>query len=86
MHERCRDLLEALSLHIDGETSAALCREFERHLADCADCQIVVNTLKKTLELYRQGLPIDSIPVDVRARLFAVLDREGMLPPSSSQA
>lgn len=86
MHERCRDLLEGLSLHIDGETGAVLCQEFERHLAECPDCQVVVNTLKKTIALYRQGLQSDSMPGDVRARLFAILDLEGMLPPSPEQA
>jgi anti-sigma factor (TIGR02949 family) len=70
----CKSLLQSLSDYVDGELSPELCAELERHLDGCENCQIVVNTLKKTIELYRLSNEKDHIPDDVRRRLFASLD------------
>ena len=45
-----------LSEFIDGELQAELCAELEQHLEGCDNCRIVVNTLRKTIELYKQTL------------------------------
>jgi len=68
----CRDLLGDLSGYLDGETAPDLCREIERHLADCPHCRIVVDSLGKTISLYRL-LPAENVPGDVQARLLHVL-------------
>jgi anti-sigma factor (TIGR02949 family) len=70
----CISLLRNLSDYVDGELSPELCAEIERHLDGCENCQIVVNTLKKTIELYRLSNEKDHIPDAVRRRLFASLD------------
>lgn len=70
--ERCKHLLGQLSDYIDGELEEALCAEIQHHIADCPDCQAVVNTLEKTIELYRtRGR--DEMPQDVQRRLYKVL-------------
>jgi anti-sigma factor (TIGR02949 family) len=71
-HETCRNLLSQLSDYIDGELEEALCAEIEQHMADCPDCQAVVNTLEKTIELYRTTGRVE-VPHDVQSRLFKVL-------------
>lgn len=70
----CRHLLDTLSDYLDGELSAELCRELERHLADCENCRVVVDTLRKTIELYRETVPEPQLPSDVRLRLFQRLN------------
>jgi anti-sigma factor RsiW len=77
---RCRELLGSLSNYIDGEASQALCAEIERHLADCEDCQVVVNTLRKTIELYRERASGEGMPPEVRRRLVRSLGLEDYLP------
>ena len=75
--ETCRHLLSHLSDYIDGELEdQALCQEIEHHLEDCDDCQVVVDTLKKTVRLYQTSARETEIPDEVRARLFQTLDLE----------
>jgi anti-sigma factor RsiW len=68
-HDTCRDLLSDLSAYIDGELEEALCVEIEQHMAECENCRMVVDTLRKTVLLYH-SLPAEPIPGDVEARLF----------------
>jgi len=73
-HENCHHFLDSLSDYVDGDLKAELCQELERHMADCHDCQIVVDTLKKTVSLYHEAVEEPAIPSDVRVRLFRRLD------------
>ncbi len=76
----CKDLLGSLSEYVDGALQAELCAEIERHLAECDNCRIVVNTLRKTVELYKEtGQEGESLPKDVRQRLFYRLNLEEFL-------
>ena len=69
----CKSLLSSLSDYVDGTAQEDLCRELERHLADCEDCRIVVDTLKKTVYLYHANTDT-TLPVSVRERLFKRLN------------
>lgn len=74
-YELCRSLLDQVSDYIDGELEAALCAELEAHLADCPDCRVMVDTVRKTITLYHAQTPSD-LPPDVEDRLFKVLQLE----------
>ncbi len=71
----CREMLGALSDYIDDELEERLCAAIDAHLHDCPDCQVMVDTLNKTIVLYRTRGQSD-LPPDVHARLYAVLDLE----------
>jgi predicted anti-sigma-YlaC factor YlaD len=73
-NQQCRQLLGSLSDYIDGELQAELCAQIEEHMKDCDNCRIVVNTLKKTVEIYGQAQPSAELPGGVRERLFLKLD------------
>jgi anti-sigma factor (TIGR02949 family) len=73
-HSSCQQLLGALSEYIDGELSDALCADLERHLCECENCQIVLDTTLKTINLYKACNSEDCLPDDVRQRLFARLN------------
>ncbi len=76
----CKELLGSLSDYIDGALQAELCAEIDRHLAECDNCRVVVNTLRKTVELYREtGVEGERLPEDVRQRLFFHLNLEEYL-------
>ncbi len=66
----CGNFLKELSDYVDGVLGEALCQEIERHIADCDDCRVVVDTLEKTIYLYHETAARTSIPLDVRERLF----------------
>ncbi len=72
-HENCRHLLGGLSDFLDGEASDELCAELRKHMAGCEKCRIVIDTLRKTVTLYRQ-LPEPEMPEGARERLYKVLD------------
>jgi len=79
-HESCRHLLAELSAFLDGEAPAELCDEIERHLSDCGDCRVVVDTLRKTVLLYHD-LPRSPLPPAARERLYKKLDLTEFLAP-----
>ena len=79
MHtENCHDMLGDLSDYLDGEASDELCAEIERHMAGCDKCRIVVDTLGKTIFLYRE-LPRPEMSEDARRRLYQSLDLQEYL-------
>ncbi len=77
-HEGCRHLLAGLSEYLDGEASAELCAEIQKHTADCDRCRVVINTLRKTVELYHR-LPQPEFPGDARERLYKSLELSGYM-------
>ncbi len=69
---QCHELLGELSAYLDGEASEKLCNEIEQHLEECSDCRVVVDTLRKTVELVRD-LPHPDFPDESRVRLYKSL-------------
>lgn len=80
-NDTCRHMLGDLSAYLDGEASDELCAEIERHMAGCEDCRIVVDTLRKTVLLYRD-LPQPQLSDEARKRLYRALDLDPYLPPA----
>jgi anti-sigma factor RsiW len=74
---KCKEMLATLSDYIDGALEARLCAAIEEHMKDCPDCQVMVDTLKKTVVLYRTHGKVE-MPADVRSRLYATLDLEAL--------
>ncbi len=74
--DSCHQILGSLCDYIDGELDPELCAELERHLADCENCRIVVDTVRKTIYLYRTANPCPEVSGEVRERLFQTLDLE----------
>jgi len=70
---RCQHLLENMPNYLDGAVSAELCAEIERHLDGCADCRVVVDTLRQTISLYHE-LPQPELSPEARLRLYKSLD------------
>jgi anti-sigma factor (TIGR02949 family) len=77
--ENCRDLLASLSDFLDGDLPVDLCAEIERHMSECENCRIVIDTLRKTVYLYRAAATSPAVPDDVRERLYHSLDLDEFL-------
>jgi anti-sigma factor RsiW len=69
---KCEELLKQLSEYVDGTVDPALCAEFERHMAGCNPCQVVVDNIRKTITLYKGDQPYE-LPAPFRDRLHAAL-------------
>jgi anti-sigma factor RsiW len=70
---KCKDLLAQLSNYVDGEIDPKICQELEKHLAGCNPCKVVLDTLKRTVTLYKGDVPYE-LPLEVRDRLHSVLE------------
>ena len=85
-HAQCRQLLASLSDYVDGDLADEICAEIERHMAGCERCRIVVDTLRKTVELYHTLADAPAaLPADVRQRLFFRLDLEQFVHQAESK-
>jgi anti-sigma factor (TIGR02949 family) len=78
-HAHCHDLLSSLSEYVDGSLDDSLCAEIERHMAGCENCRIVIDTLRKTIELYQVTAIQPHVPQDVQSRLFHRLELDEFL-------
>lgn len=79
-NENCRHLLGSLSDYVDGSAEESLCAEIERHLANCDNCRVVVDTLKRTVYLVQAANEEQpELPKEVRSRLYHVLNLEDFL-------
>ena len=54
----CKRVIHQLCDYLDGELDPGLARELEKHLEHCADCHLVVDTTRKTIEIYCTSEPL----------------------------
>ena len=65
---KCDDFLKELTDYLDGTANAGVRIELEEHLHWCHDCYVVMNTTKKTIEIYRDN-KLYELPETLRSRL-----------------
>ena len=79
----CTDFLAKLTDYFDGQIDPALLAEVKEHLGSCHHCEVVVDTTRKTIDVYR-GTETYEFPEDLSNRLRnAVMKRckaSGRLP------
>jgi RNA polymerase sigma-70 factor (ECF subfamily) len=61
----CPDVLTLYSKHLEGEISAAMCAEMERHLATCERCRSACDSLKHSLAACASA-PSHEVPARVQ--------------------
>ena len=71
----CKQFLQELNDYLDPNTDAALKIRLEAHVSECPNCFVIVDTTRKTLEVYK-GVEPQAIPEDVKDRLLRALDRK----------
>jgi anti-sigma factor RsiW len=69
---KCEELLARLNEYVDGAIDPSICEEFEKHLANCSPCEVVIDNIRKTITLFKLGQPYD-LPVEFRDRLHKIL-------------
>ena len=70
----CRGVIRELSDYLDGELDSSARAELERHLERCEDCRLVVDTTRKTVQIFCNSEPVP-LPSEVRDRLHAALEK-----------
>jgi predicted anti-sigma-YlaC factor YlaD len=77
--QACHDLLDQLSDYLDKDASEVVCKAIEEHMAGCDDCTAMINTLRKTIDLYSAQSSEGVLPAEVRLRLFRRLELEDLM-------
>ncbi len=71
----CTEFLALLDDLIDDTVTAELRAEVEQHMHKCSHCEVVLNTTRKTIEIYRSH-ELYELPSDLRERLHnAIMTR-----------
>jgi len=68
----CDQFLQELSDYLDEEVREDVRRELEKHMAECPNCWVMVDTTKKTLSIYKKLDP-DPLPEPLKARLMQAI-------------
>jgi len=69
---KCKEFLALLDDLIDDSVSPEMRTELQTHLGKCGHCEVVFNTTRKTIEIYRSH-EIYELPNDLRERLHAAI-------------
>ncbi|MFQ5433112.1 MAG: anti-sigma factor family protein [Nitrospinota bacterium] len=69
----CKDILSKMSDYFDRELDDENRKNLQSHFAGCAVCNMVMNSFKKTVELFSNSKP-EKIPPDTSAILHARVD------------
>lgn len=72
MGRKCLDYVQELNDYLDGDLDPSLCKEIEQHIGHCENCRIMVDTLKQTVTLCREGKP-ERLPSSLENKLGSVL-------------
>ena len=68
----CTEFLALLDELIDDSVTPEMRAEVQTHLRRCGHCEVVLNTTRKTIEIYRSH-EIYDLPTGLRERLHAAI-------------
>jgi len=70
----CKEFLRELNDYLDETGDLQLRRRIESHITECPNCFVILDTTKKTIQVYKCVQP-HMIPDDVQARLMKAVER-----------
>lgn len=68
----CPEVYEHLCENLDEKLNSESCRQIKAHIAECKNCTALLDSLKKTVYLYRH-YPTPALPKTAKTELFAVV-------------
>lgn len=74
MDKACPDYINDLNDYLDGGVTPELCAEIESHIGQCQNCRIMVDTLRQTVKLCREGQE-EQLPPALESKLKGLLKK-----------
>jgi Putative zinc-finger len=71
----CKQFLQELNDYLDPNIDAEMKNHLNAHVTQCPNCFVIVDTTMKTLQVFK-GVEPQTIPEDVKTRLWKALDRK----------
>ena len=75
----CKRLLEELTDYMDGSLESEVRVQLEAHLAKCPNCWVQLDTMKKTIQVFK-GMEPYPLPESVKDRLMKALQKRCSQP------
>lgn len=76
--QECKEIFARLSEYLDQDLPPDVCEQIERHMAGCAPCEEFVESLRRTVDLFREhatGAAPGPLPERARAELLEAYRR-----------
>ena len=74
MHKKCSDYIGELNDYLDGEVSSELCEEIDKHVGECKNCRLMIDSMKMTVKLCREGIQ-ENLPPELENKLNNLLKK-----------
>lgn len=71
----CKQFLQELNDYLDETVDQAIRQKLEAHVTKCPNCFVIVDTTKKTLQVYK-GMEPQTIPAEIESRLMKALEKK----------
>jgi len=71
----CREIYRHICENLDEDLSSPRCRQIRKHVDACPDCRAYLDSLKKTVALYRE-LPAPELTRSAHAELLETIRLE----------
>ncbi len=70
----CKRMISELSNYLDNALDPELRREFDEHMTGCPDCYVVLDSTRKSIQIYR-GCDPYPVPVKLRQRILDAIQK-----------
>ena len=70
----CKEFLQELNDYLDDAVDVKLRQHIEAHISECPNCFVILDTTKKTIQVYK-GMQPQVLPNEVSARLNKAVER-----------
>ena len=70
----CKEFLQELNDYLDETVDQELRRKLEVHITECPNCFVILDTTRKTIQVYK-GMQPQTLPDEVEARLLKAVER-----------
>ena len=74
MARKCPEYVSDLNDYLDGAIEPELCVEIEAHVGQCENCRIMIDTMRQTVKLCREGKTED-LPPALESKLNSLLKK-----------
>ena len=71
----CKEFLQELNDYLDEVSNVEVRNRIEAHITNCPNCFVILDTTKKTIQVYK-GMQVEPLPPDVEARLLKAVERK----------
>jgi anti-sigma factor RsiW len=71
----CKEFLQELTDYLDSTVDAELRVKLERHISECPNCFVILDTTQRTIKVYK-GVEPQAIPDEVHVRLMKAVERK----------